>query len=458
MNTLGNIVVSSSLDEALKISKKIASRYRIVTLEGDIINVGGSLTGGSKDNNSRLNEKTELDQITKNLKIIEQELNNKNETIKEKNYNQDILKNNIYNLNLEIVKQNETINQKQETLNITKQTLENLTEEIKSLDNNNEKTTELDQITKEYYKEEEKKNNLDIKVNTLNKTRKEIIEEIEALENIIKKYDKENKELTEKVNNLEIKETRLNMNLDALLNRLSEEYNMTFEKARNEYTLEIEDTEARNIITDLKRTIKSLGEVNLSSIEEYNRINKRFTFLNTQKTDLKESEENLLNIIQEMDECMKEKFSTTFSKINIEFGNVFKSLFNGGEAHLELTDPSDLLNTGVEIIANPAGKQVRALTQLSGGEMTLTAISLLFAIMNLKNVPFVVLDEVESALDEENVAKFGKYINSYRGKTQFLTITHKKETMSYLDLLYGVTMQESGVSKLVSVKLEEIKK
>ena len=169
------------------------------------------------------------------------------------------------------------------------------------------------------------------------------------------------------------------------------------------------------------------------------------------------SEKNLLSIINDMDDVMIDKFATTFKKVNIEFGKVFKDLFGGGEAHLELTDPTNLLETGINIIANPAGKKPGSLSLLSGGEKTLTAISLLFAIMNLKNVPFVILDEVESALDEVNVERFGEYINSYKGKTQLLIITHKKKTMEYVDLLYGITMEESGVSKLVSVKLEDIK-
>ena len=242
-----------------------------------------------------------------------------------------------------------------------------------------------------------------------------------------------------------------------MLNRLNEEYQMTYERARNEFELTMDIDEARNIVIESRKTIKSLGEVNLGSIEEYDRISKRYDFLNTQKEDLIKSEENLLGIINNMDDVMIDKFATTFKKVNQEFSKVFKSLFGGGDAHLELTDPTNLLETGVEIIAYPPGKKPGALSLLSGGEMTLTAISLLFAIMNLKNVPFVILDEVESALDEANVEKFGKYITGYKGKTQLLVITHKKKTMEYLDLLYGITMQESGVSKLVSVKLEEMK-
>lgn len=159
--------------------------------------------------------------------------------------------------------------------------------------------------------------------------------------------------------------------------------------------------------------------------------------------------------MNEMDEVMEEEFKNTFMAIQIEFQKVFKELFKGGQASLKLTDPSNMLTTGVEIVASPPGKKLTTISLLSGGEKTLTAISLLFAILNVRSVPFCLFDEVEAALDEANVAGFGTYLNNYRDKTQFLIITHKKKTMEYANTLYGITMQESGVSKLVSVKLEE---
>ena len=245
------------------------------------------------------------------------------------------------------------------------------------------------------------------------------------------------------------------MNLDNLLNRLSEDYNLGYERARSEYTLEIEESVAREKVSTLRRKIKSLGDVNLGSIDEYDRIYKRVTFLTKQKEDLEKSQSDLLNIIDDMDNVMKDKFVTSFNNINIEFGKVFKTLFKGGNAHLELTDPDNILETGIDIIAVPPGKNKKPLSLLSGGERTMTAISLLFSIMNLEKVPFVILDEVESALDENNATIFGEYLDNYKNKTQLLVITHKKKTMEFLDKLYGITMQESGVSKIVSVKLED---
>lgn len=458
LNVLGNIIVAENMDVALKISKTINSRYRVVTLDGEIIHVGGSLTGGSKNTSNISNEKTELDTITKNIKLIENEMFLKEEKLKEKEENLNIIKKEIYDINLKLLKLTETNKTSLTKVEEEKLLLDKVIDEINALSNNESTTSsELDKITNKYYEIEKEKNILENKMSELEEERHNLIENIEEKENSNKVFSSKHKELENKIQNLNIKEAKLNMNLDNYLNRLNEEYGMTFEHARNNYTLDIEIEEARNIITDLKRTIKSLGEVNLGSIEEFDRINNRFNFLNNQKQDLKTSEENLLNIIREMDDVMIDKFASTFKKVNVEFSKVFKDLFGGGEAHLEMTDPTNVLETGIEIVANPAGKNPGALSLLSGGEKTLTAISLLFAILNLKNVPFVILDEVESALDEVNVDKFGKYINSYKGRTQLLVITHKKKTMEYLDLLYGITMQESGVSKLVSVKLEEIK-
>ena len=164
----------------------------------------------------------------------------------------------------------------------------------------------------------------------------------------------------------------------------------------------------------------------------------------------------MLEIIDEMDSVMKEEFEKTFEVIRNNFNETFRELFNGGKADLKLTDPKNLLETGIEIIASPPGKKLASISLLSGGEKTFTAISLLFAILKSRPVPFCILDEVEAALDEVNVASFGEYVKKLQTKTQFILITHKKKTMEYADILYGITMQESGVSKIVSVKLEEI--
>ena len=201
--------------------------------------------------------------------------------------------------------------------------------------------------------------------------------------------------------------------------------------------------------------MKSLGNVNLGSIKEYERLNTRYEFLTNQKNDLEVSMSSLLDIISEMDEIMITKFKESFNKISVEFTNVFKTIFRGGTGKLELTNPEDYLNTGIDIIAVPPGKKLNNTQALSGGEKSLTAICLLFAILNVSTVPFIILDEVEAALDEVNVDMFGEYLSTKKKDSQFILITHKKRMMEYADTLYGITMQELGVSKIVGVKLEE---
>ena len=278
--------------------------------------------------------------------------------------------------------------------------------------------------------------------------------DLEEFEFSVKKENSEfnlkNKELKE----LEISVNRMDVKLDNLLNKLNETYNMTYEKAKTLYTLELDENIARNEVNNLKKKIKDLGVVNLGAIEEYDRVSTRYEFLIKQKEDLMNAENTLLEIINEMDTVMESEFAESFKLINEKFKETFKELFKGGTAELKLTDPDNMLETGIEIIASPPGKSLKSISLLSGGEKTFTAISLLFAILKARPVPFCILDEVEAALDEVNVDGFGEYITKLKEKTQFILITHKKRTMEYVDNLYGITMQESGVSKLVSVKLE----
>ena len=215
--------------------------------------------------------------------------------------------------------------------------------------------------------------------------------------------------------------------------------------------------DAKIIVNDYKMTIKNIGMVNLDSIKECEEVSARFNYLTSEYNDLLKAKDMLYSIIDDMDEVMKNDFTDTFKELEIEFKKVFREMFHGGDASLKLTDPSNILETGVDIIASPPGKKLKTVTLMSGGEKTLTAISLLFAILNIRSVPFCIFDEVEAALDEANVDNFGTYLKHYKEKTQFLLITHKKRTMEYAKTLYGITMQESGISKLVSVKLEENK-
>ena len=198
-----------------------------------------------------------------------------------------------------------------------------------------------------------------------------------------------------------------------------------------------------------------LGDVNVNAIEDYKNLSERYEFLKNQHDDLVEAEATLLQIIEELDEAMRKQFREQFDLISVEFDHVFKELFGGGKGTLELMEDEDILEAGIRIIAQPPGKKLQNMMQLSGGEKALTAIALLFAIQNLKPSPFCLLDEIEAALDDSNVVRFAKYLHKLTKNTQFIVITHRRGTMTAADRLYGITMQEKGISTMVSVSLLE---
>lgn len=458
-NQLGNIIVAKDINSALRISKKINHRYKIVSLDSELIHVGGSLTGGSRKNNiSAMGDKFELSRISNLLSYSLKDIKEKEETIHKLDSKIESIKENIFKKTSLKIKYNEEYNLKLKNKTELSNELSRISDELDNLTKNSgeELEQEFNKIMEEFYKEEQIKKGLENKLNSCINKRSEVKETITETEEVIRKQNSNYNRLSNELKALEIENVKVGMILDNSLELLNENYNLTFNNAKENYNLEVPEDEARERLKELKNEIKGYGEVNLGSIEEYERVSKRYNFLLNEKEDLVKSEENLLEIINEMDNTMEEKFIDTFNKVNIEFKKVFNNLFGGGEAKLELTDPSNILETGIDIKAIPPGKKLTNISLLSGGEKTLTAISLLFAIMNLNNVPFAILDEVEAALDEANVERFGSYLDNYRNKTQLLIITHKKKTMEYVDLLYGITMQESGVSKVVSVKLENI--
>ena len=460
LNQLGNVIVTNSISSANLFSKLLNHRYKIVTLDGQVVNVGGSITGGNQAKGTNvIKDKYELE---KNTRLLETLRNGNTNLEKElSTITKDIT-------NLEEQLASERINQKEITeligtknnsINDLLMSQTKLQRELQDLENilGNNSNSEEEKLLKKYYDYKQQRDLLLKKIDILKLDRDKTTTNIAEIEDnnktSIMYINKKEKELKD----LEIKASRNDVKLDGLLLSLSEEYNMTFENAKLKYKLEINPDEARNIVSNLKAKLRAIGEVNVGSIEEYERVSERYNFLTSQKEDLLQAEDTLLEIIKEMDTIMEDKFLKTFNQIQIEFKKTFKELFRGGEAALVLTEPNNLLETGIEIQAVPSGKSLKSLSLLSGGEKTFTAISLLFAILNVRPVPFCLLDEVEAALDDANVESFGKYLNKYRDKTQFILITHKKKTMEFANILYGITMQESGVSKLVSVKLEDIK-
>ena len=460
LNQLGNIIVTNNLDNAIKISKKINNRYRVVTLDGEIIHVGGSLTGGKNKTKNIINDKYDLEIAIKDIKKVEEKIENNENTINEMDYKLRGFEDKIYILTKEKLLKEETIKNKEKEITSLQENLEKINLDKKSTDNmlENSLSKEEEEIIEKYYKTAKEKEEKEKQLEILLKEKNSLNEDLEEYELSIKK---ENGLYNEKVNelkDLEIASGRMDVKLDNLLNTLNEEYSMTYEKAKGKYFLELPYKEARTKVNSLKRKLKEIGIVNLTAPEEYEKVSERYNFLINQVEDLKEAENTLLKIIDEMDKVMIKEFNQSFKIINENFKTTFKELFKGGEACLKLTEPNNMLETGIDIIASPPGKKLNGISALSGGEKTLTAISLLFAIIKSKPAPFCILDEIEAALDDANVDTFGKYITKLKNKSQFILITHKKKTMEYVDVLYGITMQESGVSKLVSVKLEDIEK
>ena len=456
LNQFGNILVVDTKENANYLSKVINNRYRIITLDGEIFHVGGSITGGSlKTGGITLakQELTDLNLDSNNLKntilTLRENINN---NLKEK----EVLENNLYLKKRNLLLLTDELKALQERLSNNKEELSNLKIELDSYDS---KTfdQELLNLNQEYY-------DLSLKYDLLVKDKNEFIKEYDNIQtNILEKEGllKENnlllKTKEKEVHDLEILINKLENKLDNNLNTLNQDYNLTYEGAKEKYYLDKDLDLAKEEVLDLKNKLKNIGNVNLDSIEEYKTVKERYDFLTNERNDLCHAKEMLYSLISEMDDVMQSDFLTTFKELEIEFKKVFRELFKGGDASLKLTDPSNLMETGVDIIACPPGKKLKTITLLSGGEKTLTAISLLFAILNIRMVPFCIFDEVEAALDEANVDNFGSYLHSYKNKTQFLLITHKKRTMEYAKTLYGITMQESGVSKIVSVKLEDNK-
>lgn len=458
-NQLGNVVVVRDMDALNDIGRILDYKYRIVSLDGEILYSGGSVTGGSfKNSTSALSDKLKLNEMQEELEIKKTQLENLNREFREFNDNFSALETKEGELAKQLINLNEILNTRTNKIRGLEDAINKKKLEIKGNEEigDNKLDIKLVSILEESNQVASEKDIAFGELEKLKKQKSELSLEISEVEN---KYHKVNLEFNRVQTALKEKEIKLgkyDVRLDNLLLELSENYSLTYEYACSNYELDMPEDIARIKVDALKKDIQKLGEVNIGSISEYERVSERYDFLVKQSTDLEDSSLELNNIISEMDKIMIEKFKDTFEKISVEFNQVFKKLFKGGRGSLKLTTPEDILNTGIEIEAEPPGKKLNSIGLLSGGEKTLTAIAVLFAILNVKPSPFCILDEVEAALDEANVDTFGKYLQEKKDKSQFILITHKKRTMEYADVLYGITMQESGVSKIVSVNLENM--
>jgi chromosome segregation protein len=557
---LGKTIICKSMDDALNIAKSTGYKHKIVTLEGEVINPGGALTGGSiySKSGNIIGRKREIDELKVKVKETSKEINSYTEKIKklneeikaldEKNLN---IRDEIHFENIEITKVQEKINSlgedtlklqkeldkaildlsqsnvKLQELNLTfennRERIKNLEEEIQVIDNEYKaldftlkESLEIIQSSKEELMEvkirkakiDEGIYNKRIEINRLRADIKGYNEKINDLKIEIQNYEKTkdiyfdnlkgNKEKTndiiaalqdfeQKIENGEIERIKFkekialinskveNLNLEfekvekdyhrhqvnlvkieteeeSLLGKLNEEYELTFAEALKYKEEHINLSEVKEQVGILKREIAQLGVVNVGAIEEFKEVKEKFTFMSGQKEDLVNAKDDLLRVIEDMTGKMKEVFKENFEKLRINFNDTFRQLFKGGSADLILQE-GDELTSRIEINVEPPGKKLQNINLMSGGEKVLSAIALLFAILEMKPTPFCILDEIEAALDDANVIRYAEFLKRFSNKIQFIVITHRKGTMEASDMLYGVTMEEKGVSKIVSVDL-----
>jgi len=563
INLLGRTIIANSLEEAINYSKKTGFKSRIVTVDGEIINPGGSLTGGSTKNQSIsiLNRKQTLADLEINIKKLRDRIEIKKVSIKESELEfngrlitkgdlademsslmtritsiEKEIDNTQYQYEIQIQsaasKRTEIEGLKDELreldlrktqLNLEQKTLKedhgNLEDEIAGLQTNYDENKKIKAILDNEiyetriklnslekslgsYKERIQENELTIaetreliqfKEAELQRLQKEISENIlekKGLQEYIQRQstseeeeagvlrdkvrEKETlmkefyqlqdrlRELTKRqtavereLNKLEIDQAKAQLQIENILEKLENDYEITLAEAEKLYS-EIEDIRGtKKTITQLKQGIKELGNVNISSIEEYENVLERFEFLNKQVIDLNGAKEDIESVVKDMEKKMRVQFRKSFQEINERFSETFAVLFKGGKARLEIDDGDDILTAGIEIMAQPPGKKLQSLTLLSGGEKSLTAVALLFAILKTRPSPFCILDEIDAALDEANISRYTSYLNSLEDNTQFVLITHRKTTMEIADVLYGVTMEEEGVSRMISLKLKD---
>ena len=560
---LERVIIVDTIDNGIALSKKTNYSYKIVTLDGELFNVGGSMTGGSisKRSTGIFSRGREIGELRENLKVLvseynelNSELDSMNNLIEESNKNLKSSNEMLQSLHInrtrsvaELTKSKEyvddyktriecsgsefeklelTISEDEKQIKQYENDLAAITAEINSVNEKiqeyqskiqenrdiressireiNDLKLEINQINNEIYNFNYNKKRIETEVMELNtgtenfkseiseyesqiddkeKNKQSIFENAEQLkeeytkfikmqEELINYKNEVNKELDEleksiqrqtetknaiekQLSRFEVRKEQLENERKNLYNNMWEEYEITYVVAKNYEKLDMSSEDLVKEERNLKNQMKALGNVNMNAVEEYAEISEKYQFLIKNRDDIKQSEEKLIGIIEQLNVLMEEQFREQFKVISDNFAETFKEMFGGGEASLKLSNDQDILNCGIDIIVQPPGKTLQNMMLLSGGEKALTAISLLFAILKMKPSPFCILDEIEAALDDANVNRYADYLKNFVDDTQFIVITHRKGTMEAADILYGVTMQEKGVSKLVSVKFDE---
>ena len=454
-NQLGNVIVADTLNHASLLSKATFSRYKVVTLDGEVINVGGSLTGGSlKQSTSLLTSKRELELLVEKIRQSEKDMTQKKAKLNELDNLAREISHNLLQKQMSFAKLELVVTNKKSELQVAKSEYESLTHQSVEL-SEMEKGTEDNHLLQELNEAKKIRDRLTESIQAKRELRMSFVNENDQLEDALKMTRAHLREIQADMTQKQVDKAKQETELNNHLQRLNEEYKMTFEFAKEEYSQDVDMQKAKEEVRLLRHQIDSLGNVNLQAIEDYQEVSTRYETLNHQRLDLIHAQDSILKAIDEMDEIMISRFSETFEKINHEFNIVFRNLFGGGKAQLKYSDPDNILETGVDIDVQPPGKAVQNITLFSGGEKALIAISCLFAILRVRPVPMCILDEVEAALDVANVERFAKYLREFSGQTQFIVVTHREGTMEECDLLYGATMQQKGVTKLVSVKLKD---
>ena len=563
LNLLGRIVVAENLDRAVEIAKKYSYRFRVVTLDGQVVNAGGSLTGGSLSKNTGLlGRTTEIEklraeaaeaaakskELAEKLKFEQQKLSELQQLLKASLDELTTVQGDKIKLDAEIRSRMTELESTKKSLaeiqaerSSSVQKLSELTAAMeaarsrmdgfrKQISENEEKARELtgskDELVRKREALSEQLQEIKLKILTtekdiaaaeseiesakqrrigadekirlgkdeiaqIGKKNEEIVRETEELESSAQALAEETGRLREDIGRLNserlalekktgelrtaerektaekerisgelarLEERRINLqkSYDEIISKLWEEYELTKREAEN-HAAEIEDVgKAQRRLSELKQKIKALGTVNVSAIEEYKEVSERYEFMSVQLGDVEKSKAELLHLINDLTKQMREIFIDRFNLINKNFSETFVELFGGGKAALALSDPENVLTTGIEISVEPPGKIVSHIELLSGGEKALVAIALYFAIMKVSPAPFCVMDEIEAALDDVNVYRFAEYLRRMNDRTQFICITHRRGTMEEADVLYGVTMQDRGISKLLELKATEI--
>ena len=445
---LGNILVCDNLDSATNLAGLLKYNYKIVTLDGEIIHKGGSITGGKvKNETSIVTVQSELEKNKSNRMSFAADLE-----LASKEY--DSFVENKKKLDERITENRINLAQVEPLVEVKRSRYESCKNdyELANPENKNVETAEDNDLVSSLTEAQNLKETLTTTIKLKREERIRMNNEITRSEMQTKQMrglmDQDNGQLLEISQN----EAVINTKLDNNLARLTSEYRMTFEYAKEHNTYQIVGNE-REEVASLRNEISNLGNVNMAAPEEFTEINERYEFLKHNYDDLIESRNKILDAIDEMDEIMKLQFVETFNAINKELPNTFKFFFGGGRARLILEDENDVLNCGIDIDVQPPGKVIKSIRLFSGGEKALISMCVLFTILKIKPIPLVVFDEIDSPLDQLNVERFAKYVNTFSTDTQFIIITHRPGTMEQCGVLYGVTMQKRGISQLLKVKL-----